>query len=84
EEIQALQNKLHRTEQQLAIVALNELELLLADEPMRVFHEAEQAMEADEQVLEALPTSLTETERILLEIDQFILSCSEQMKPQAA
>jgi chromosome segregation ATPase len=84
EEIQALQSKLHRTEQQLAMVALNELELLLADQPMRVFHEAEQAMEADEQVLETLPASLTETERILLEIDQFILACSEHMKPQAA
>ncbi|MFQ3614517.1 MAG: hypothetical protein SNJ68_12500 [Cyanobacteriota bacterium] len=84
EEVQALQGKLHRTEQQLAMVALNELELLLSDGPMMTFQEAERAMEADEQVLETLPSSLSETERILREIDQFILEFSGQASPQAA
>lgn len=84
EEVQALKGKLQRTEQQLAMVALNELELLLSDGPMTTFQEAERAIEADEQVLETLPTSLSETERILREIDQFISEFSGQASPQAA
>ncbi|MEN9230833.1 MAG: hypothetical protein Q6L68_08005 [Thermostichus sp. DG02_5_bins_236] len=84
EEMQVLQGKLHRAEQQLAMVALNELELLLSDGPMITFQETERAMEVDKQVLEALPSSLSETERILREIDQFILEFSGQANPQAA
>ncbi|MGQ9837488.1 MAG: hypothetical protein ACUVRV_05890 [Cyanobacteriota bacterium] len=82
--VQALQDKLHRAEQQLAIVTLNELELLLSDESMMIFQETEQAMEVDEEVLEMLPSSLSETQSILRQIDQLILEFSGQVNPQAA
>ena len=84
EQVQTLRNKLHQAEQQLAMVTLNELELLLGHDSMNLLQEAEQAAEVDAQVLASVPASLAEAERILLEIDQFILACSEPMKSQAA
>ncbi len=84
EQVQTLRNKLHQAEQQLAVVALNELELLLDHNSINLLQEAEQAAQADAQVLATLPEALAEAEGILLEIDRFILACSEPGQSQAA